>query len=263
MPSRRAFRYNEYPPTISPQRHPGREPLILPPKLDPSCVLCLLPIRDNKWFDYSGKGNHGTVYGATKMSQGRNGFGWLFDGLDDYVDCGNGASLNMAVSDFTTESWVKPDKDWAVGKINVGYAQIVGKKYGYNGSESGFEFWLDYRLVGVIKIRLNDGSAVADNEPANSMDIRSELVDGNWRYITVVVHRSTKKVDFYLDGVFLSSIDFTITGSIDTTNKATIASETSLNPDAFFKGLIDEVRIYNRALSAMEIKALYEMGRVR
>ena len=57
--------------------------------------------------DSSGLGNQGTIHGAKRVAVG-NGYALRFDGVDDYVDCGNGESLNL-LGPLTLEAWVKPE----------------------------------------------------------------------------------------------------------------------------------------------------------
>jgi len=57
--------------------------------------------------DASGNGNDGTIYGATWVN-GKYGKALSFDGVEDYVDCGNDVSLNFERTDpFSIEAWVK------------------------------------------------------------------------------------------------------------------------------------------------------------
>jgi len=97
--------------TFPPLRSPTPKPLIYPWKqpfsIDPSCDLCLLPIRDDKWYDFSGKGNHGTIEGAIWTAKGRYGPALYFDGINDYATLGNDNSLNVGTGDFTLELFIK------------------------------------------------------------------------------------------------------------------------------------------------------------
>jgi len=61
----------------------------------------------SKAVDISRYGNNGTINGAVWTSSGRFGSALQFDGVDDYVDCGNGASLNITTA-VTVEAWVNP-----------------------------------------------------------------------------------------------------------------------------------------------------------
>jgi len=56
--------------------------------------------------DSSGNGNDGTIYGATWVD-GKFGKALSFDGVDDYVDCGNDRIFDFGTNTFTIETWVK------------------------------------------------------------------------------------------------------------------------------------------------------------
>ena len=239
MPSRRSFRYNRYPQILTPSRHPDRQPLILPPQLDPSCILCFLPMNDNKWFDYSGKGNHGTVYGPTKTSKGRNGFGWSFNGLDDYIDAGISATLQNSNGNITIESWLK----WhAVTEL---YNSVLADEAVLGG---GYTLLLksNQKLAFYWTVISSDGLGPT----VVSFDV--------WHQIGVTYDKSN--IITFVDG----EVDFKnpATGNqITPSDSRFFIGKSVFESGRYFNGLIGELRIYNRALSALEIKALYEMGR--
>lgn len=78
---------------------------------DSSCVLWL-PGQDDAYSstirDRSGKENHGTITGATRVRNSQGLWGLGFDGTDDIVNCGNGATLNSLTSNVLLEAWVNP-----------------------------------------------------------------------------------------------------------------------------------------------------------
>lgn len=79
-----------------------------------------------------------------------------------------------------------------------------------------------------------------------------------WHHVTVVISRSTNLLFYYLDSIDNIPINISaVVGSLDTSAWLGIGqdfSDSSVN----FNGLIDDVRIYNRALSASEIKSIYD-----
>ena len=227
------------PPVKRPAKHPRRQPIVLPPQLDKSCVLCLLPLRDSKWYDYSGKGNHGAIIGATWVGKGRRGPALYFDGIDDYVDCGVHPSLNFGSGDFSVEVWI-----W--GGSMSGNRGIVGK---WSGSEG----WaLITATNGRPFFKVNDGtSQVAIVGNIVLFDIQ------RWVHVVAVYAGSEAKIKIFEDG---SVKEKTITplGNYDVTNDLWVGAVRNYYP---INGMLDEVRIFNRALTADEIRALYELGR--
>lgn len=171
----------------------------------------------------------GTIIGALK-----------FDGNDDYVSLGN--VLNLDEKDFTIELWVKTNSKnnlliskigslaypgWGVG-ISVN-GHLIGTIHGAQGAEYGTS-------------SPNDGTVVND---------------GTWHHIAVVFDRNgnmTRYVDGVVDG---SQVDISgESSSVDNIKDFRIAARNHTEP-SYFEGVIDEVRVYNRALSVTEISGHY------
>ena len=86
------------------------------------------------------------------------------------------------------------------------------------------------------------------------------LANAAWRHMTAVCDRDTK-LTVYVDGLIVNSVD-------PTSKSGGISSEANLIIGAiesgqYFSGKIDDVRIYNRALSEAEVKALYEFEKAK
>jgi len=228
--------------TFPPLRSPTPKPLILPFKqpfsIDPSCVLCLLPMHDDKWYDFSGHDNHGAIHGATWTAKGRIGPALSFDGVDDYVDCGNAKSLDITDA-ITIEAWVKPN---ALADRN-----IVSKEY----------------PVYSYNLALNPSGITLEISPDGSQANRKLCIAplpaiGQGSHIVAVFKPSTF-MRVHINGELGKEETTGIPASIYSTSYP-VRIGTLTGSLWFFNGLIDEVRIYNRALSALEIKALYELG---
>jgi hypothetical protein len=82
------------------------------------------------------------------------------------------------------------------------------------------------------------------------------LTAGQWSH-WVVVFTDTTHIAFYLNGVAQTLSNISQYYSVDG-SRVTIGYRGGASPDKWINGSIDEVRIYNRALSATEVKALYE-----
>ena len=85
---------------------------------------------------------------------------------------------------------------------------------------------------------------------------------GIWQHVTAVLD-SDNDVSFYVNGEFKTKVLHTLPGNVDTTDVFLIGAGTSLSSTdliGLFDGAMDDVRIYNRALSATEVKRLYELG---
>lgn len=229
------------PPIKTPIAHPRAQPLVLPPQLDPSCVLCLLPLRDNKWFDYSGHGNHGTFYGAGFTAKGRYGPTVAFDGKEDYVNVGKDASLDITAA-ITIEAWVKA-------------------KAGHSHMGIWYDQYTDYRsrllVMATNRVTVQYSLSTGDLTVDTAVGIISDDI---WAHIVATFDGTYGRV--YIDGELKATTEKVGTISLSTNNRL-IGRGTALAVAYWFDGLIDEFRLYNQALTPLAIKALYELGRVK
>ncbi|MDI6891330.1 MAG: hypothetical protein QMC83_10420, partial [Thermodesulfovibrionales bacterium] len=78
-------------------------------------------------YDGSGNANNGTLTNGPKWTTGKSGGALSFDGIDDYVDCGNKPSLDFSTNDFTVEVWAKAvGGTFGRGIINKGGWDSIG-----------------------------------------------------------------------------------------------------------------------------------------
>jgi len=185
--------------------------------------------------------NNGTIYGATQVD-GKLGKALSFDGVDDYVNCGNNVAGN---SDMTISFWVKPNKSQAGGLIYK-TADYIAVREDYH------IFW--WTGASGIQIGFSDGSSLIYNDFGGS----GIIIINEWQLITVV--KTGTKVDVYRNSVFSSSAN---NYPVNVQNTATplIIGKESTSFQRKFKGSIDEVMIFNRALSQEEISYLYNSGK--
>jgi len=190
-------------------------------------------------YDASGNGNDGTLINDPKWTAGKSGSALQFDGVDDYVDCGNDESLNITDA-ITIEAWIKWTIDPSTTSDNwptiVNRANDNGYRLAHSQTATYFEF-------GVIKA--SGGYIASTTSPVKDV----------WYHVVGTYDLS--KLRIYVNGKFEN--DFDLTGSISSNNYHTIIGDRSAL-DRSFTGSIDEVRIYNRALSAEEIRYHYNHG---
>ena len=190
-------------------------------------------------FDKSGQGNNGTLTNGPVPAIGKIGQALNFDGVDDYVNVGTGLDQNGEV---TVSAWFKTTT------ISGGARIIVANS---NSSLGDYTLELN-RTTGKLAalwdntVILTGNTAVSVNTWYHAVMVRSGS-SGNWT------------ATLYLNGVSDGSA-ITATDPNGTNQKTYIGA---IHPGTtfLFSGLIDEVRVYNRALTADEIKRLYNMGR--
>lgn len=188
--------------------------------------------------DESGHGNHGTVHGAilTEDRFDNPDQAYFFDGEDDYIDCGAGRSLQVG----------GPDRSWTIALwIN---RAVAGKMH----HVIGMGFGEANHAVAMGPCPPNFFSV---NFHANALPTAPDFPDVNeWHHWTVTYDGTTNARRIYRDGQLVaqdvSPEDFLGHG------KVYIAQAPW---GARFHGRIDEVRFYNRALPAPEVRELFEL----
>ena len=176
--------------------------------------------------DSSGQNNHGTITGAT-WTNGKRGGALSFNGSSNWVNISNSTTLNQA--NFTAFAWFKTtsNSDQKIISNNISYHQLQ-------------------TLNGHLRICVNgctEGSTIVN--------------DNKW-HLAVVVGDATS-IRAYLDGNSTAEITQSVSSN-DMTGTFSIGKVGNGDSSYLFNGLIDDVRIYSRALSASEIQSLYKSG---
>ena len=191
--------------------------------------------------------NDATAVGSPTWVTGQDGNAWHFDGTSQYATTPDSNDLDLT-SAITIAAWVKPEM---VGSSNVPQ-QIVQKAT--TGSTNGYEIGLTGATSTAPQkafIRFNKSSS-GDTYRATSTTVYP--TDGNtWIHVAGTWDGST--IRLYYNGVQQGSVPFA--GPIATNSLAIgVGGPPILDTSRMFKGAIDDVRIYDRALSAGEIAAL-------
>ncbi|MFZ2187077.1 MAG: fused MFS/spermidine synthase [Candidatus Moraniibacteriota bacterium] len=197
--------------------------------------------------DTSGQGNTGTL---TNMSQsaspvvGKIGQALNFDGTNDYVNAGAPSVLN-SLGDYTISAWIKTSSA-------ANYLVVASK---WNQSSSGYMLMID--SLGKPEF-WSEGLPSSTNYTITGS---TAVNDGKWHYI--VGKRDGATIYLYVDGASAATPVAASTETITTTTPQLIGAywNGAGTPSVwFFSGTIDDVRIYSRALSAVEIQSLYALG---
>ncbi len=199
-------------------------------------------------YDFSGGNNHGTLTNGPTWATGKFGGGISFDGSDDYIDVGN--ILNMGTSNWTVSLWFKGTTSSTGGAIRG----IIGKSLLDVQSGRYSLLFENGNLEGMFD-RGAGGVTVTTSE--------TPYIDGNWHLVTLVFNR-TGNMTLYVDGVSKNSSDISAGSATNMTNTdkffiGAYQDITGVAPSSgkYFTGSIDDVRVYNRALSATEVATLY------
>ncbi len=174
--------------------------------------------------------NTGTLVGSPKWGEK----GIIFDGVDDYIDCGNGNNLNL-ISTLTLSVWVyasSSESGYILGKTATG---LSNSGYGiyYIGSSSFM-------------------SSIATNPQITSTQFN---IFNQW-FHAVFTFDGTNGT-WFKNGIIANTPTATSIPTTPTTNLYLGSRQNGTGASIYFAGSMDDVRIYNRALSQLEIKRLY------
>jgi len=200
----------------------------------------------NLAYDRSGQGNNGTIYGA-KPAIGKSGQALSFDGVDDYVDVGNNIQNS---GPFTVSFWWKPNITYTSGSAA---ATIFSK---YNDADRNMHIVLGYRTASKINFKL-------ERLGPNRYEFETTTATwntSNWYHIVWVHNISLATTKIYVNAADETN-QYNSSGSYPTMDfAANIQIGGGQNENlgvSYVNATIDEVRIYNRALSASEVLRLY------
>lgn len=201
---------------------------------------------DNNAFDIYGS-NHGTLMNGTTYAQGLVGQAFSFDGLDDVVVVPNSPSLNVTTQ-FTLAAWVHP-KGYQGGYPDMGVITKHAVAYGqYNG------YLIALHRQGSTWQAFCQFNGVGEPWPTNQV-FGGTIADLSWHHIACTYDHNDLKI--YVDGVL---VGIQQVGSKTVSNSSAplrIGNDLGLSP---FYGYIDEAVVFNRALTAQEVGAIYMAG---
>ncbi|GBE19284.1 protein metal binding site [archaeon BMS3Abin17] len=197
---------------------------------------------DGNADDSSWNGNDGAVNGAT-LTSGKLGQAYEFDGVDDYVDIIDKPELSGG-HDLTVSVWFKTN---VLGGSSSTPIPLVMKWLGTSDKDWG---------LGISESKLYWGYESNNNGwNAPGLSGITTLSTGVWYHATFTYNGSN--VTIYLNGVEENSTNLP-TKTPDTSQNVEIGKAGYRNN--YFNGIIDEVAIYNRALTHDEISELYNSG---
>ena len=201
----------------------------------------------NTTYDRSGQGNNGTLTptgGLPKRVPGKIGQALDFDGIETDVDISQSSSLNN-LDTLTISAWVQADSagEGASGRI----------------VEKTNAFIFDYHSNSNTRLTFGGARWTTDGYWRTPTD--SFPPDGRWRHVLVTYDNSSTS---NVPRMYINGIEQTVTELVAPV--APLVSETGTlrigdsGTDDAWDGRIDDVRIYNRILSADEIRRLYKIG---
>lgn len=191
-------------------------------------------------FDFSGNGNNGTPQNNSRVSLTNKIFGagaYTFDGNEAYIDVGTDSSLDISGA-MTIVAWVKVNNLSAI-------SGVFGKMGG--SGDRGYSF--EVRTNGEIL-----GASYISNTIRTTQSGNGEIVVDTWYHLAYTRRSGLQQI--YKNGVSIKQT--THSGTFDTSVQVGTVGE-GFNT-LFMNGTIDELSIWNRILSPLEIGELYREG---
>ena len=204
-------------------------------------LVAYYPFSGNA-VDGSGQGKHGELYNADSTADMKGAANQAYnfdpdDGDNDYIEIDNPVEENFTISFwFQSTQSAGAITNWYTGK------GLVDAKTGADQNDFGVG-------LGLGKVMFGTGN------PDTTVTSSSTYNDDNWYHVAAVRTKATGSLKLYVQGSLVASG----TGNTNTLSAPTlvrIASSPQYNTD-FFKGNIDDVRLYNRVLNLTEIQKLY------
>ena len=191
--------------------------------------LWLCPTLGGDKLDISGNGNHGTYYGgmgtvADTTSGGSRAYS--FDGVDDYIDVDNG----ITCGGHSVACWIYADTTSLRMRFIDSYDRSVSTTAPQN----------------VIQHEANTGIRAFSQISGNAIGSYTSINASQWYHIVSVLDGSDLK--FYLDGSLVDTVAYTPTPDVDW-----VRIGARNNGSERVDGRMDDIRIFDRALSTSEI----------
>lgn len=188
----------------------------------------------------------GTAWG--NGASGRYNGSLNFDGSDDRVTVNSNANINL-FNEMSFGGWIKTSFAESVAQT------ILSKgNFALSGTSSKFALVLD-----------TSGSAGAFYKNiSSSIGDTKNLRDGNWHHVLSTISSSANSWKLFVDGKQVVSTTLTAAASADTTGNLDIGTLVyDSAPGSFMSGQIDDVQIFNYALTNQQVRTVFNSGAVR
>ena len=192
---------------------------------------------DGTATDNSGNGNDGTVYDATPTT-GITGQGFQFDGVDDFIEISDNEMLDIN-DDITLSAWIYLESEKVVstilakGDLETNFAYYMATGLNYDNGSSSFQ---------------------VANQADDRRGVRSPSALNTHQWYHLVGIRNGTTLTTYVNGIPVNTSDC-FTDGLRINNLNLLLGW--YHSDYYFHGIIDEIRIYDIALSDNEVLSLY------
>lgn len=188
---------------------------------------------DGTTADATGNGHTAVLNNGTTYATGKLGQAFSFDGVNDFIHVA--ASGDLEPTSISIAFWINTEQD-------AGLRLLFDSSHGSSNGQFG---WATQMNNGVFRSTYGNGSTFQEAVSTTN------IADGQFHHVAMTLDGSTLKS--YVDGVVESSISFTGT-AMGTGDELRMGRHFSLNRQ--FAGELDDVRLYNHALTDADVATL-------
>ncbi len=201
---------------------------------------------ENDAKDASGKGNHGTLQGEPVFMDSKAGLGkaLLFDGVNDHVELPIG-KLISTMTNATFATWANFDS---------GNANNWQRLFDFGSSQTNYLFFcprMGQNNTGAMRFAIRQTTSTAESQLTGP-----RMLQAGWHHVAIVFDAGTMNMKLYVDGsVMDSGPTLVLPKDLGETTQNWLG-RSQYTADGYYTGLVDDFRIFNRALTAGEIRFL-------
>jgi len=220
-------------------------------KIDPKSAVAIYLFDEGsgkKVKDSTGNGNDGDFVGNPQWVDGKFGKALSFNGQGDYVQISTPTNISSKVSTFTIGFWVNP------GNTQKQYTDILSN---HQEPQKGYTFEQDSTNVNLFYCGFGSEGAWRAGVPQADRAL-TQLNAGVWQHFTAV--REGTKLTHYLNGNKSAECPTNTSAPVSESQANLRIAEWGGSSGRQFNGILDEVFIFNDALSEDDIKAIMNRG---
>jgi len=196
--------------------------------------------------------NHGTITNALNNQAGKIGKCLYFDGSSDYGRITQNATLNALnayTNSYSVSAWVK---DADPTPINAAI-RIMEKRLSGTGVYP-FSWQVVWNASNALRLAAYDGS----NTPYPTI-AGAAIWDNAWHHVVMVVDQATDKIIAYLDGAWYAEVTNSCVTNTNNSGDIVLGANGAYGT-SWYRGNIDQVAIWGKALTTTEITSLWNSG---
>ena len=207
------------------------------------------PFNSNA-IDESGNGNDGIINGAslTEDRFGNPNSAFYFDGVNDWIEVAHAESINFNVNNnYSISVWVKMNPNHITG-------DVLGK-WENSYDPCPYRFQIENQIApGAYSFARYIGGTPQDSTRQQIARYYTDI-DTDFHFLTAIYRPNS--IDFYFDGLLVdTSNNYMLLNNVANSYNLFIGKREGIN-DRYFNGIIDDIRIFSKALNQEEVTALY------